>query len=241
VTGVAAEVEQALRDLAREANRLADELSAKKPNVIAIGADYQTFYTKALPLVRTVAPDRYDEFISCYENPKRRSLDVSTYGVRDFLRGLPLGVSDGQYEAAINVVHQADILAAVSARASSVLGDVRTALLAEVLDEDLSVAGELLKFKHVRAAGAVAGVVLERHLASLAQAHGIKITKKAPTIADLNDPLRDAGVYDIVQWRRLQAFADIRNLAVHAKEREPTAAEIADLIDGVAHVVKTIF
>ncbi|MBF8277611.1 MAG: hypothetical protein HW390_2684 [Candidatus Brocadiaceae bacterium] len=39
-----------------------------------------------------------------------------------------------------------------------------------------------------RAAGDLAGVVLERHLQRVAENHKRPIRKKAPTISDLNDP-----------------------------------------------------
>jgi hypothetical protein len=42
--------------------------------------------------------------------------------------------------------------------------------------------------------------------------HSIKISKKEPTITDLNDPLRQADIYDIPKWRKIQQLADIHNI-----------------------------
>jgi hypothetical protein len=91
-----------------------------------------------------------------------------------------------------------------------------------------------------RAAGALAGVVLERHLQRVAANRQVKVAKKNPTIADLNDPLRSAGVYDVPTWRKIQHLADLRNLCSHQKDREPTADEVADLIAGVKSVVSNV-
>ena len=122
----------------------------------------------------------------------------------------------------------------------NVLSDVKGHLLAEIEDEELAVAQRLLKI-NLRAAGAVAGVVLEAHLQRVATNHSIRITKKDPAISDLNDPLKNAGVYDIPTWRKIQHLADVRNLCDHKKSREPTESEVRDLISSVAAIVKTVF
>jgi hypothetical protein len=109
-----------------------------------------------------------------------------------------------------------------------------------LFDSEVDVARELLKHKFVRAAGAVAGVVLERHLAQVCDDHGVKVGKVNPGVAVLNQALRDAEVIDVPQWRFNQHLADIRNLCGHNKDREPTTEQVQDLIDGTAKVLKTI-
>jgi hypothetical protein len=83
--------------------------------------------------------------------------------------------------------------------------------------------------------------VLERHLKRVADARGITIRKKQPSIGDLNDALKNGGAYDTPPWRQIQRLADIRNLAGHAKERDPTTDEIRELIEGTDKTIKTIF
>ena len=83
-------------------------------------------------------------------------------------------------------------------------------------------------------------MILERHLQRAAVNHRVTLTKRSPTIADLNDPLRAGGVYDVPLWRRIQHLADIRNLCSHQKEREPTDDEVLDLITGVRSVVAQV-
>ena len=114
-------------------------------------------------------------------------------------------------------------------------------LEADLFDDELSAAEDLRNKKHLRAGGVVAGVVLERHLKRVAANHQLTIRKKQPTIGDLNDALKNASVYDTIQWRQIQRLGDIRNYAGHAKEREPTADEIDELISGTDKIVKTLF
>jgi len=113
-------------------------------------------------------------------------------------------------------------------------------LFAELQDRELKVASQLVEVS-LRAAGAVAGVVLEGHLQRVAVNHGVSISKKNPTISELNDPLKAEGVYDNPKWRKIQYLADIRNYCDHKKEREPTEGEVKDLIAGTDAIIKTIF
>lgn len=81
---------------------------------------------------------------------------------------------------------------------------------------------------------------MEGHLQKVAEHHGIKIAKKGPTIADLNDPLKAAAVLDTVAWRKISYLADIRNLCSHKKTTDPTLEQAAELVEGVRWAVKNI-
>jgi hypothetical protein len=105
----------------------------------------------------------------------------------------------------------------------------------------LDAAGELAKRGFLRAAGALAGVVLERHLGQVCDNHNIKVTKKNPTIGDLNDLLKENGVLQIPEWRSIQHLADIRNLCDHDKKSDPTEDQIKDLLAGATKLTKTLF
>ena len=129
----------------------------------------------------------------------------------------------------------------MKARFESSLFDIRQLVQADLFDSELDAAKELAKHKFTRAAGALAGVVLERHLAQVCQNHGIKIVKKEPGIADLNNALKEANVIDLPQWRFVQHLADIRNLCDHNKKSEPTVEQVDDLVAGVTKVTKIMF
>jgi hypothetical protein len=112
---------------------------------------------------------------------------------------------------------------------------------ADLFDSELDAGTELLKNGFTRAAGALAGVVLERHLAQVCDDHKVTIAGKTPTLAVLNDALKNAGVIDVPQWRSIQFLADIRNLCDHGKKTDPTKEQVGDLLAGVAKVTKTVF
>lgn len=141
---------------------------------------------------------------------------------------------------AVRLMNQVHILKSLKSRLTGVLRDVRGQLLSQLEDDELRVAGKLASI-NLRAAGAVAGVVLEAHLQRVAVAHQINISKKNPTIADLNDPLKASGVYETATWRKIQLLSDIRNLCDHKKDRDPTKPEIEELLTGVNSIIKSVF
>ena len=102
-------------------------------------------------------------------------------------------------------------------------------------------AKELCKKGFYRAAGAICGVVIEKHLSEVCTQHQIKVTKKNPTINDYNELLKANNIVDIATWRNIQRLADVRNMCDHHKDVEPTKDNIEELIAGTDKMLKTIF
>ncbi len=207
---------------------------------------YQAWYTKALRVVEVLAPDRYAEFKSYYEiDPKRKSLGYGTYVIQDFLKGVaPSRVHYPDFNTRDQVgqclFNQITIFHSVSERVESVLSDIDAQLLSEIQDSELETAKQLLKVS-VRAAGSLAGVVVEKHLQKVVKNHKIAMRKKNPTISDLNDPLKSANIIDTPTWRKITYLADIRNICSHKKDVEPTKEQVTELIDGANWLIKNVF
>jgi hypothetical protein len=216
--------------------------------MLDFGDKYQTWYSRAVMLVELLGPDRLAEFCGYYlADPKGKNYSGSTYMIQDYVRGSAANTDiydeprwDIHGIVGVRIVNQSQILASLKSRLNSVVSDVRGHLLAEIEDDELAAAEKLLKI-NLRAAGAVAGVVLEADLQRVATNHGVRIAKKDPTIADLNDPLKARSAYELPTWRKIQHLADLRNLCDHKKGREPTDPEVRELIAGVASIVKTVF
>jgi hypothetical protein len=211
---------------------------------------YQVWYSEAKVVVKQILPDRLSDFVGHYETPNsRKGATYETYRIQDCLQGLNVTRTMGFQkekivgpDAAIpQVRQQLAILKSLKQRFESSLFDIRQLVQADVFDSDLDAAEELLKKKFTRAAGAMAGVVLERHLAQVCENHSIKIAKKSPVISDLNNALKDSNVIDVPQWRFVQHLADIRNLCDHNKTKEPTFEQVDDLVAGVRKATKTVF
>jgi hypothetical protein len=239
------EMKKAVAALVDQGRELVQRLADKKQDAGAFHFDYQSWYSKALRAVQRLAPDRYEEFRRYYEpDPKRKILGYGTYVIQDYLKGVRPGALalhdfDTRGQAAQNVYNQLAILISIGDRVDSVLDDLEGALLAEVQDDELAAATRLLTV-NARAAGTLAGVVLEGHLQRVAANRGVKISKSAPALSDLNDPLRQAGIYDMPTWRKISYLADIRNLCSHKKGAEPTPAQVKEMLDGVVWVLKNV-
>ncbi len=218
-------------------------------NLLIFNDDYQSWYSETKVLIKQLLPDRLADFVRHYEKPKpRKDITCENYRIEDFLQGVSItsggwekDVIVGPYAAIPHFRQQQAILKAVSVRFESSLFDIRQLVQADLFDSELQAAQELLKSGFIRASGAVAGVVLEKHLAQVTVNHNITTRKKYHTISDFNDLLKKGDVLDIPSWRQIQRLGDIRNLCDHGKDRDPTKEEVQELISGVEKFTKTLF
>ncbi len=207
---------------------------------------YQSWFSKAQSVVKQILPDRISDFNSYFEYPKaRKDINFENYKIKDALKGLVVslyGEVKTDASAAIpEMAQQVNIIRAAKDALGSRLTEMRSILQADLFDSEIESAKALAKAGYLRAAGAVCGVVIEKHLTEVCDTHGLSVKKKHPGISDLNQLLKDNDTITVPQWRFVQHLADIRNLCDHAKEREPTKEEIADLVAGTEKVLKTIF
>jgi hypothetical protein len=211
------------------------------------GSAYQRWYSEALRVVEQLMPDRYDEFREYYRLDKRPThVTRSTYTISEYVQGTiypgnGLDQKRVRTAAMAKLKNQIDMLASAEERLGSILADIEVSLEATLLDDELETASELLRAKHLRSAGVVAGVVLERHLKTVADSHEVKLGRKKPQLGTLNDALKDARVFDNPRWREIQRLADIRNLCAHDGERDPNTDEVRELVDSTGRIIKTVF
>ena len=211
--------------------------------------EYQRWYTQASAVIRQLIPSRLTEFQELYKGDgKRKTTTAETYQIQDWLNGVRSGSSytgEKYYnDFAIIMMRfgtQLAILEATRTRFESSLHDIRQLLQADLFDSELDTSRELLKSGFLRASGAVAGVVLEKHLRQVVTNHALVIRKQHPTISDFNDLLKTNGVLDVPAWRNIQRLGDLRNLCDHNKHRDPTKEDLDELINGVEKLTKTLF
>jgi len=235
--------------LADDAGQIADESRQK----LATGAmqlpnfteQYEMWYTAARRVVQQILPERLDDFVRHYKNEKRKEVDVLTYTISDALLGLRTmrfgEVRAGKAAALPKLLGQVKILEAARLRFDSSLFDITEVLLADLFDSELDAAEMLAKKGFVRAAGAIAGVVLEKHLARICSQHNLKARKRNPSLSDWYQLLKETEVIDVPTWRFIQHLADVRNLCDHAKDREPATEAVVSMVIGVKKVTKTVF
>ena len=237
-------IHKELTDLYKSGVALAVAFHGKKEKQFHYA--YQSWYTIALKAVASWAPDPLGEFRSYYEvDPKSKSFGYGTYVIQDYLKGVAPGSQylrdfDTRAEVVKCFHNQLAIVHAIDGRVDSVLSNIEGELYAEIQDNEVAIAKQLAKISP-RAAGALVGVLIEGHLQKVAAAHGLKIAKKNPTIADLNDPLKAASVIDTPAWRKISFLADLRNLCSHKKDADPTKEQVDELIQGAEWLTKNVF
>jgi hypothetical protein len=101
-------------------------------------------------------------------------------------------------------------------------------LRANVYDDFLVQAEELLKAGYHVAAMVLAGGVLEDHLRKLCEARSLGWTGNG-SLSKYNDLLRDKpNAYDTATWRRIQSIGDDRNKAAHGQGEQVKREDVAD-------------
>lgn len=205
---------------------------------------YEKWYSEALEVVRQILPNRLDDFKNLYKLEKRKEVDYLTYTISDYMIGLVTKfgfkvVADAK-AAVPKFLQQVLILQSAYRRFESSLFDIKQLVQADIFDSEIDAARELHKKGFLRGAGAVAGVILEKHLGQVCDNHNILVRKKNPKISDYNDLLKKNDVIETPTWRFIQRLADLRNLCDHNKKKEPTQEEVIELIDGVEKITKTL-
>jgi hypothetical protein len=229
--------------IAKQQNKTKAELQKELPN---FEYGYQRWYSESLAMLSVLLPDRVSDFKAYYQLPRPpKELNHTTYTISDYLKGTRVTRGGGYEEivgkqaAQIPMQQQVEIVKAATARFESSLFDIRGMAQADLFDNELDAATELNNNGFARGAGAVAGVVLEGHLATVCVNHSVKIAKKRPTLSDFNEALKAANVVDQQTWRFIQHLTDIRNACDH-KGKDPTKESVDDLIQGVRKISKTV-
>lgn len=187
---------------------------------------YQRWFSGARALVAKNQQSRLKEFDGLHESAL--SLFASSYMTQRH-----------QFNTMDDLRQQSDILHAVPDHIRYSAIDLELQAYATLMDDEISAAQILAKQGFLRPAGALAGVILERHLKNLLRKHDPPITFRAnATLSTLNDLCKDK-VYDVPVWRRIQHLADLRNLCAHEKDREPTKDEVGELLVGVSGILRT--
>lgn len=194
---------------------------------------YQHRYSACRTILEKNQLGRVGEFETSY-SPAGKNTEV---GIKQLLSSRYV-TKDDQFRLMDLINHQFDILSAVPSHLQYSLYDVELSAYSILMDDEIMAARHLLENGFLRPAGALAGVILERHLKNLLRKHTPPIKfKEKDTLSTLNDLCKDT-VYDLIVWRKVQHLTDLRNLCDHANDREPSKAEVKELIKGVAVMLK---
>lgn len=213
-----------LDDLKFEEDRVEPERRPLPTNIRGI---YQQWYSASRVILAKNQPDRLAEFDNSYYPKIKDIVEESHMSKKEQFRLMDL----------INA--QFDILAAVPSHLRFSVYDIELTAYSILMDDEIGAARHLLSKGFLRSAGALAGVILERHLKMLLKKHTPPIKyREKDGLSALNDLCKET-VYDLVTWGKVQHLTRLRNLCDHDKTREPTKEEVTELINGVSAILKT--
>ncbi|QXV64019.1 hypothetical protein INP83_13030 [Mucilaginibacter sp. 21P] len=184
---------------------------------------YQTWYSEAVALVKILLPLRHNDFVRLYEKPKgRKDVTKENYVIEDYLSdiivtaGFDKKIVAGPEAAIPAFEQQYNIIGAIMQSIDSTLLDILREVQAGLLDAELDKAAILAKQKHYRAAGAICGLVLEKHLEQVCDRRQLKVNRR--TLADLNELLKKNEVIDFPDYRHTGLLAELYQLCVQNKK-----------------------
>ena len=231
-----------IRDFSRGQRKKQEKEAAQSPEPppekTRFGERYQSWYTRTLPLMKQLAPDRYAEFQTFYmEDPRYSWRTSGTHSIREYLQGQHGG--EAAERTVLGFKNQLAILQAVSDRmAWSTLESEDHQIRGQQLAL-LETARKLIKTNEC-AAGVIAASVLSAFLKQLAAKHHLKFRKLSPPPSELVDALKQAKVLDGQVWSQATWLAGIHDRCLAAGE-SPTKLQVRDLIDGTRWLLANIF
>jgi len=198
---------------------------------------YQVWYTQTLRLVERVLPERRREFEGYYRSDQESRDQSAT--ISTILGSLSGSRATGEKREALAGLfdpglEQATFLHLLGMQLAILASAVPTLLPEERRpDRELQAARLLLSKAHRRAAGAVAGLVLESHLSRVAQRHGLALPRSgSSSLRRLSRSLREAGVCGSARSRRIERLAELSDACVRGK-RKISPKLVSELLSGV--------
>jgi len=209
---------------------------------------YLSWFFTVSNCIKYLYPEKHNEFINCYYNKSITDQRISTnYKISNYLNNEQLSkISTINYYneyKRINVVYncfnfQKLIIKAIIDNFNSVSFNYEKETYMSFQEENIDSAQELFDNNFLRAAGALCGVIIEKHLK----------TKLLPfdenafqlSLSPLNDKCKLNNLYSEIERKRISHMAGIRNLCDHKKPIDPTKQQIQTLIDETKWVIYNI-
>ncbi len=113
------------------------------------------------------------------------------------------------------------------------LSSYKTIVQAEVFDDELEQAQELLECGYYGPAAVVAGVVLETSIRSVCHSESIDTGK----LDKMNSDLAKKGIYNKLVQKQITALAGIRNSAAHGNYDEFSTSDVEQMIVSIRNIV----
>jgi len=178
---------------------------------------------------RFIKPREFDQWATKVANVLQRVFGEDSVHFKSFSKHQSqYNGHAGEVERAIGVFK-----AAKSDYEGGYLFKLNSLISAEIIDDVLEQAEELLVAKYVGPACVIAGVALETTLKKLCDNNSIAHAK----LDKMNADLAKAGVYNVGVQKQVTAWAHWRNDAAHGTWNTFTEQDVSDMIKGVQRFI----
>ncbi len=229
----------------REATTQKDAEEAFK-NIKSPKIAYHTWYDKACSVVRIFSPRRLEEFERFYTGDKTikkvEDLNNITAGITHYLQDICVARNGKLHYFFSSFVlgfnAQRRILMSILENIDNPLFNMESDIQYGIYESEMDIARELKEQGFLRAAGSIAGVVLEVHLKQVVINRGLPLDDdKKYTMSSYNNMLKTNGVYNKITSSLIKTCNDIRNKCVHPDKDDPTDGEISTIISTAERII----
>lgn len=212
---------------------LKDDILQELDTLIAEGERLNTTYHMGeMGSVDSPAPEtEFRAFATASKAAIARIAGMESEFYRSLPKKMPDRISVLGYGGSVVPAISGALIALRRAVDAGLLASLESRLRANVYDDFLQQASELLRAGYHIPAMTLIGGVVEDHLRKLCVARSLKWSGNG-AINKYNDLLRDT-LYPQPAWRRIQAIADLRNEAAHGKG---SAMKVEDVQDAHQYV-----
>jgi hypothetical protein len=204
-----------------------------------VAREYHTWYTSARVLLVQVASGMEKDFVRLYEGSGRSVTSISEIeqmGISDALARWSWTPAQSVMVTKLN--SQAGMIASLPKIIELHASNLRSLVAYDLMTDELAAAEHLVGTGYTRAAGAVASVVLERHLKLMCASRDIAVGDRE-MVGSLNQKLKDQ-YSDPADYKKVGWFSEIRAQCDHDKGKEPDTTAVTDLISGVKKFISTV-
>ncbi|MGD1818938.1 MAG: hypothetical protein ACPKOI_03525 [Pleomorphochaeta sp.] len=214
--------------------------------------DYLSWYYATSSCIKFLRPDKYKEFIDLFKDnrEKNTSLKSTNYKIENFIKNEELtDISNNliQEEAkrikiTLNLFHyQQLMIKAIIDNFDSISFNYEKETYMTFQEENIDSVQELFDNDFLRAAGALCGVIIEKHLKTkLLPFDEDAFTSKKLTLEPLNQACKKNNIYTTTEFKRIIHLTDLRNLCDHKNTIGPTKEQVQELIDGTKWIIYSI-
>jgi hypothetical protein len=190
---------------------------------------------EAIPLIREYIPDEIDRFKDAQSAVELLIEFEEEVGKK--ISHMSVSVYSQHLGRALDI--QKNALLSILPRLDAEKLKIRKDISRELITKELAKAKDMFEEGHIRCAGILAGVALERHLITVCESSEKDIEYTySDNITQYADELYNKGEITKSRKKQIVSLAGVRNDCGHAEQDEPKRNDVRRLVDQTEEIIK---